>query len=93
MARAPTVKKAATKLPAAISIPKPRFERFSVWAVGDTPVICHAWSEKGRRDLLDKQLGVVKPRGREKRDPEADCLLSVSWRWERSGDDCSSAAR
>ena len=28
---------------------KPAYDEFSVWLVGDTPLITHAWSEKARR--------------------------------------------
>lgn len=52
------------------------FKSFSVWLVGDTPLIVHSWSEKARRELLVKQVGAAKS-GREKRDPQADFVNSL----------------
>lgn len=39
--------------------------------VGDTPLICHAWSKKSKQQMLDKQMGVPSA-GREKKDPARD---------------------
>lgn len=55
---------------------KPRFSRFKVWLVGDTPIITHAWSEKAKREMLQKQVKGVKP-GKEARDPDADFVNSL----------------
>ncbi len=33
-----------------------QFKRFTVWLVGDTPLITHAWSEKARREMLEQLL-------------------------------------
>lgn len=44
--------------------------------VGTAPIIFHKWSEKARRQMLDKQMGVAST-GREKKDPEADFLGSM----------------
>jgi hypothetical protein len=55
---------------------KATFKGFSVWLVGDTPVITHAWSEKARREMLQKQVKATKG-GKEARDPEADFVSSL----------------
>ncbi len=55
---------------------KPTFQSFSVWLVGDTPLITHAWSEKARRQMLEKQVKATKP-GKEARDPQADFVSSL----------------
>lgn len=55
---------------------KTKFKRFKVWLVGDTPLIVHAWSEKARREMLQKQVKATKP-GKEARDPEADFVSSL----------------
>lgn len=55
---------------------KPLFKGFSVWLVGDTPLITHAWSEKARREMLQKQVKATKG-GKEARDPEADFVNSL----------------
>jgi hypothetical protein len=52
------------------------FQGFSVWLVGDTPLITHAWSEKARREMLQKQVKATKP-GKEARDPQADFVSSL----------------
>lgn len=49
----------------------------SIWLVGDTPLITHAWSEKARRDMLSKQTKAVKEKGKETRDPEGDYRNSL----------------
>jgi hypothetical protein len=62
-------------LAAALSVPT-NYKRFSFIVVGDTPLITHAWSEKARREMLGKQIGITKP-GKEARDPQADFLNSL----------------
>ena len=52
-------------------------QRFSMWLIGDTPLITHAWSEKAKREMLNKQIKKVKPSGREARDPEQDFVNSL----------------
>lgn len=54
----------------------PTFKGFTVWLVGSTPLIVHAWSEKARREMLGKQLKATKG-GKEVRDPEADFISSL----------------
>lgn len=55
---------------------KPLFSSFSVWLVGDTPLITHAWSEKAKREMLQKQVKAPKA-GKEARDPQADFVSSL----------------
>ncbi len=55
---------------------KATFKTFSVWLVGDTPIITHAWSEKARREMLQKQVKATKG-GKEARDPESDFVSSL----------------
>ena len=52
------------------------FQSFRVWVVGDTPLITHAWSEKARREMLQKQVKATKG-GKEARDPQADFVSSL----------------
>lgn len=59
------------------SLSKPTsYKRFSVWLVGDTPLITHAWSEKAKREMLQKQVKAVKG-GKEVRDPDSDFTNSL----------------
>jgi len=55
---------------------KATFKGFSVWLVGGTPLITHAWSEKAKREMLAKQVKATKP-GREQRDPQQDFVNSL----------------
>lgn len=55
---------------------KPAFQTFKIWLVGDTPLICHAWSEKARREMLQKQVKATKT-GKEARDPQDDFVNSL----------------
>jgi hypothetical protein len=54
---------------------EPMRQRFKFWIVGDTPLICHAWSEKARLAMLQQQTGAIveqKPR-----DPQEDFVNSL----------------
>lgn len=55
---------------------KPTFKSFRVWLIGDTPLITHAWSEKAKREMLQKQVKAPKA-GKEARDPQADFVSSL----------------
>jgi hypothetical protein len=49
---------------------------FEVCLVGNTPLIVHAWSEKSRREMLQKQTKATKS-GKEARNPQEDFLNSL----------------
>lgn len=66
----------ATESLAAALSKKPTFKSFSVWLVGDTPIITHAWSEKAKREMLSKQVKAPKA-GKDARDPQADFVSSL----------------
>lgn len=61
---------------AALLSKKPVYKKFKLWIVGDTPLITHAWSEKARREMLEKQ-GKATKAGKEARDPHADFVSSL----------------
>lgn len=61
---------------AAVMTDKPKFKTFSVWLVGDTPLITHAWSEKAKREMLQKQVKAPKA-GKDARDPNEDFVSSL----------------
>jgi hypothetical protein len=54
-----------------IELPALRIERVTLMLIGDSPLIVHAWSEKAKRQMLDKQMKKAS-KGREAKDPEAD---------------------
>jgi hypothetical protein len=70
------VKASIGSLGALLSENKPIATRFHFWIVGDTPLICHAWSSKAKSEMLGKQAGATRS-GKEKRDPEADFIDSL----------------
>ena len=54
-----------------ISIPPIEIKTYVLRLVGDSPLICHAWSTKAKQEMLDKQMG--KARGKkEPKDPQRD---------------------
>jgi len=64
------------KLPKAQKVHKIALVEFdiqeaNIHLVGDTPLICHAWSKKAKQQMLDKQMGTPSC-GREKKNPEQD---------------------
>jgi hypothetical protein len=50
--------------------------------VGDSPLICHAWSDKAKKLMLDKQMKKAKS-GKEAKDPWRDFCDSMYWLTER----------
>jgi hypothetical protein len=50
-------------------------QHFALWIVGDSPLICHAWSEKAKREMLSKQVKATKVR--EAREPHEDFISSL----------------
>ena len=71
----PQVKDERISLSAALS-KNTVVQAFSVWLIGDTPLITHAWSQKAKNEMLTKQVKATKP-GREARDPEEDFVNSL----------------
>jgi hypothetical protein len=52
-------------------IPPIEIKTYVLRIVGDSPLICHAWSTKAKQEMLDKQMG--KARGKkEPKDPQRD---------------------
>jgi hypothetical protein len=50
--------------------------KMHVKLVGDSPLICHAWSHKAKQEMLDKQLKKAKQK-REAKDPTQDVQNSL----------------
>lgn len=60
----------------AIVLPKMSIQVVEITLIGDSPLICHRWSEKARRQMLDKQM--KKARGaKEAKVPEDDFRESL----------------
>ena len=60
------VKKATTEV---IEIRPIQIKKATVHIVGDTPLIMHAWSEKAKREMLEKQMKVTKTKSRDAKNP------------------------
>lgn len=54
-----------------IELPKLDIRILDIRVVGDSSLIVHKWSEKAKRQMLDKQMGVASA-GRELKDPQKD---------------------
>lgn len=65
-----------------MDIPKMQIEEFYLKLVGDSPLIVHAWSEKAKKMMLDKQMKKATS-GREAKDPFMDFCDSLYWLTER----------
>ena len=56
---------------AAIELPPLNIQTVTFMLIGDSPLIVHAWSEKAKRLMLDKQMKKA-AKAKEAKDPEAD---------------------
>lgn len=61
------------KAPASIAIELPRLDLriMTIRVIGDSPLICHAWSQKAKQQMRDKQMKKAKS-GKDAKDPEQD---------------------
>lgn len=74
MATAVNGKTAATT--PSITVPAPDIQTATFRLVGTTSLICHAWSDKAKRQMLDKQMKRA-TKGKEAKNPEQDFLDSL----------------
>lgn len=54
-----------------IELPALQIKTITLMLVGDSPLIVHAWSEKAKKQMLDKQMKKAS-KGKEAKDPQAD---------------------
>jgi len=59
-----------------IELPPLDIRLMEVTVIGDSPLIVHAWSEKAKREMLDKQMKKAK-QAKEAKDPRADFEASL----------------
>ena len=69
----------STKNVELIEIKPIEIKKTTVRIVGDTPLIMHAWSEKAKREMLDKQMKKTKSAAREAKNPVEDFIRSMYW--------------
>lgn len=63
---------------AAIDLPELNIQTIEVPIIGDGGLICHAWSAKARRAMLDKQMKKASA-GKTAKDPWADFCETLYW--------------
>lgn len=59
-----------------VTLPPLQIASVSVTLIGDTPLIVHRWSEKAKKQMLDKQMKKATA-GKEAKDPERDFRESL----------------
>ena len=69
----------ATKNVELIEIKPIEIKKTTIRIVGDTPLIMHAWSEKAKREMLDKQMKKTKSTARQAKNPVEDFIRSMYW--------------
>lgn len=65
-----------------IIIPKLNVVEMQVRLVGTSPLLCHAWSAKAKKQMLDKQMKKAVG-AKEAKDPFADYVESLYWLTEK----------
>ena len=77
-----TKKKEVIQGEVGITIPAIQVKNTKIHIVGDSPLIVHAWSEKAKRMMLEKQMKKAKT-GKEIRDPWHEFCDSLYWLTEK----------
>ena len=62
-----------------ITIPAINIQTAIIRVVGDSPLIMHKWSEKAKKEILDKQMKKAKTKGHDAKDPVRDFIDSIYW--------------
>ena len=62
----------------AVSIPAMNIRSMEIVLVGDAPLVVHAWSDKAKKMMLDKQMKKATG-GKEAKDPEQCFIDSLYW--------------
>lgn len=65
-----------------VTIPKINVQTIELRLVGDSPLICHRWSEKAKKQMRDKQQKKAKT-AKEAKDPWQDFIESLYWLTDR----------
>lgn len=62
-----------------VMIPAINIQYATIKVVGDSPLIVHKWSEKAKKEILDKQMKKAKTKGHDAKDPVRDFIDSLYW--------------
>lgn len=81
----------ATKKSETVIISPLKIEHRQIVIVGDTPLIVHAWSEKAKKEMLEKQQKKTKTSGKAIRDPYAEFMNACYWITPKPNEDTEEA--
>lgn len=70
---------ATAKKTETIEIKPIKLERIRIRIKGDSPLIMHAWSEKAKKEMLDKQMKVTTTTAKSAKNPVEDFIRSMYW--------------
>lgn len=62
-----------------VMIPKIEIKEVAITLVGDSPLIVHRFSEKVKKEMLDKQMKKATTKAREVKNPVGDFIESLYW--------------
>lgn len=62
-----------------ITIPAINIQKIILKIIGDSPLIVHAWDEKTKREMLEKQMKKAKTKGHDIRNPVREFINSLYW--------------
>jgi len=62
-----------------IELPAIDIQHATIRLIGDTPLIMHKWSEKAKKEILDKQMQKAKSKAHEPKNPAEDFIRSMYW--------------
>jgi len=68
---APTARRVARPEAIAVEVPQIDVRQMEITLIGDSPLIVHRWSEKAKKEMLDKQMKKAKT-AKDAKDPEQD---------------------
>lgn len=69
----------ATKSTEILEIKPIKIVKTTVRIVGTSPLIMHAWSEKAKREMLEKQMKTTKTSAKTAKNPVEDFIRSLYW--------------
>lgn len=62
---------ATQKEPSAMIVPAIEIKNYNITVEGDSELVVHAWSDKAKKEMLDKQMGKARAK-KEPKDPQRD---------------------
>ena len=65
-----------TKVETNIVLPRIDIRKLDITIIGDSSLICHAWSDKAKKEMRDKQMKKAVP-AKQAKDPERDFFESL----------------